>query len=196
MKYSKPCLALHLATAFNLCVSSHSIILFHWNAMWSTLWNSVPVEICEKCFCKKWIAKILGSLIWCVCVWAHIHTNAHIYSMKRDWIKNTLRWNIQTFFLDDLHVPYTGDSGLQISNLFYFPSRTSQCDSKHFHKNTRTVCVTIDSISIICCNVFCTYLVLLAVWISAVRDVQQFAWSCKTGALYMQCQMSLYKLIK
>ena len=94
----------------------------------------------------------------CVCVWAHIHTNAHMYSMKRDWIKNTLCWNIQTFFLDVLHVPYARDSGLQISNLFYFPSRTSQCDSKLFHKNTRTLCVTTESISTICCNVFCTLL--------------------------------------
>ena len=98
--------------------------------------------------------------VLCVCVGggASIHANAHTCTMKRDWIKNTLCWNIQTFFLDVLHVPYAGGSGLQIPNLFYFPSRTSKCDSKLFHKNTRTVCVTIESISMIWCNVFCTVL--------------------------------------
>jgi hypothetical protein len=117
MMYSKPCIAVCLANVFNLCVSSQSIILFHWNAMWSTLWNSVPIEkICENYFCKKRIAKILGSLIWCV--WARIHANAHTCSMKRDWLKNTLCWNIQTFFLDVLHVPYAGTQDYKFQTCF------------------------------------------------------------------------------
>ena len=89
----------------------------------------------KQCFCRESMWKVFlqekdskdtGVInLVCVHVWAHMHTNAHTCSMKTDWIKNTICLNIQTFSLDVQHVPYAGDSGFQVSNLLYFPSRTS-----------------------------------------------------------------------
>jgi hypothetical protein len=104
----------------------------------------------KSAFARK--AKILGSLIWCVCVCICTRMHTHV-QWRETGLKNTLCWNIPTFSLAVLHVPYARDSGFQISNL-YFPCRASQCDSKIFHRNTSGVCVTIQSISMICCNVF------------------------------------------
>jgi len=48
--------------------------------------------------------------------------------------------NIQTFFSDVLHVPYAGDSGLQISNLFFSQAQVPSVTVKFSQKHQDSMC--------------------------------------------------------